>query len=301
MTESLTFTIDMLAAVQPTVVISSGVALLALGLVFVIVLTVAYARLRVEQDPKVEALLNVLPGANCGGCGLAGCSAYAEAVVADHGLMGKCGPGGEELVHHIGAILGIEAAAAAPVRPIVHCSAHTDDLINSTKYQGVPSCGEAQIVSGAMGCPYGCLGMGDCSSVCQFDAISMVDGLATVDYAKCVGCGACVKACPRQLIELVDMQEDPLLVIACSSRDKAKDVRSYCQVGCIGCTACAKQAPDALKMQDNLPILDYEKYPNQEDRDKATGKCPRAMMVYVGQNVKTNKDLETESKQTVGR
>jgi len=262
----------------------AGLTLLAMGFVFVLILTIANAKLMVEQDPTVEAILNALPGANCGGCGLAGCSAYAEAVARDHGLLGKCGPGGEATVKAIAAILGIEAAAAAPVRAVVRCSARANDKINSTRYLGVASCREAQMITGVIGCPYGCIGYGDCQKACEFDAIHVIDGLAVVDYKKCVGCGACVKACPRELIELRGMQEDPLLVIACSTLDKAKEVRSYCKVGCVGCGLCAKQVPTMFQMQQNLAVIDYEKYGSQEERDRAQDKCPRALMVYVGTN-----------------
>ena len=263
----------------------AGMVLLVVGFVFVLVLTIANARLKVEQDPMVEAILNILPGANCGGCGLAGCSAYAEALVKDHGLMGKCGPGGEDTVHEIAAVLGIEAAAAAPVRAVVHCVAKTGDKINNTTYWGINSCAEAQMVAGVQGCPYGCLGLRDCERVCEFDAIAMIDGLAVVDYHECVGCGACEKACPRQLIELLPIKEDPMLVIACASRDKAKEVRGYCKVGCVGCGLCAKLAPTMFQMQQNLGVIDYDRYDvNDEAFDKTLQKCSRAMMVYVGVN-----------------
>ena len=284
---------NMFLAAAPVSILFSGLTLLAVGLVFTIVLSVAYAKLRVERDPTVGAIEAVLPGANCGGCGLAGCSAYAEAVMADHGLMGKCGPGGDELVRRIAAILGIEAAASAPARPVVHCAAKSGDKINSARYQGLASCAEAQTVPGAIGCPYGCFGMGDCQTACEFDAIAMVDGLAVVDYEKCVGCGACLKACPRQLIEMIKFSLDPLLVIACASRDKVKEVRSYCKVGCVGCGLCAKLAPNSFQMQQNLAVMDYEKYPAKEDIEKVTDKCPRAMMLFVGKNARVTPVAET--------
>ena len=260
----------------------AGITLLAVGMVFVIILTIANAKLKVQQDPTVEAIINILPGVNCGGCGLAGCGAYAEAVVKDHGLMGKCGPGGEATVGEIAVILGIEAEASAPVRAIVHCSSTNDDKINTVKYQGVKSCAEAQMVAGVIGCPYGCLGFGDCAEVCEFAAIDMGQGLATIKYDNCVGCGACVQTCPRQLIELLPMLEDPMMVIGCSSKDKAKDVRSYCKVGCVGCGLCAKLAPDMFRMEQKLAVIDYEKYGDPEERDKAQQKCPRSLMIYVG-------------------
>ena len=260
----------------------AGATLLAMGMVFVIILTIANAKLKVQQDPTVEAIMNILPGANCGGCGLAGCGAYAEAVAKDHSLMGKCGPGGEATVKEIAAILGIEADTSAPVRAVVHCSSKNDDKINTVKYQGVKSCAEAQMVAGVIDCPYGCLGFGDCDEVCEFAAIDIDQGLATIKYDNCVGCGACVQVCPRRLIELLPMREDPMMVIACSSLDKAKDVRGYCKVGCVGCGLCAKLAPNMFRMQQKLAVIDYEKYGNLEERDKAQQKCPRSLMIYVG-------------------
>jgi len=274
----------MIAVMELSSVGLAGLVLLGVGLFLVSILNIAFARLYVKPDETVEAFLNILPGANCGGCGMAGCSAYAEAVAKDHGLMGKCGPGGEAAVQAIAAILGIEAGASAPVRPIVHCSAHSNDKINPAAYEGIPSCGEAQIVAGVQGCPYGCLGFGDCQAACAFDAIHVTDGLATVDYAKCVGCGACAKACPRQIIEMVSFQEDPLLVVGCSSLDKVKDVRGYCKVGCVGCGMCAKTVPTAFQMKQNLAVIDYAHYGPRAEMDKARAKCPRAMMVYVGKN-----------------
>ena len=274
---------DMLGAVNPLMIFEAGLVLLGVGVVFVVILNIANTKLKVEVDPTVEAILNILPGANCGGCGLAGCGAYAEAVAKDHGLMGKCGPGGEATVREIAAILGIEAvAAAAPVRAIVHCAAKDSDKINSARYFGIETCGEAQMVAGAMGCPYGCLGFGDCNRACEFDAIDMVEGLAQINYYNCVGCGACVKACPRQLIELLPFSEDPMLVISCSSLDKAKEVRSYCKVGCIGCGVCAKKSTTTFQMQQNLAVIDYKNYGSISERAAAVEKCPRALMVYVG-------------------
>ncbi|MBI9018826.1 MAG: RnfABCDGE type electron transport complex subunit B [Phycisphaerae bacterium] len=263
-------------------ILTSGATLLLTGLFFVIILTIANAKLKVERDPMVEAIEAVLPGANCGGCGLAGCSAYAEGVVKDHGLIGRCGPGGDALVHAMAEIMGIEATASAPNRAVVHCSAHSDDMINSTQYLGIAGCAERTIIPDNMGCSYGCLGGGDCQAVCEFDAIHVIEGLAVVDYNKCVGCGACVKACPRNIISLTAIVEDPILVMACSSHDKPKEVRGYCKVGCIGCTLCVKMGGDSFFMDNGLAKIDYEKYPDEESRQKATGKCPRGLMVYVG-------------------
>lgn len=278
----ITVAISLLAMAWITV-LWAGLAMVGVGLFLVTILNIAYTKLRVDADPTVEAIQAILPGVNCGGCGLAGCGAYAEAVAKDHGLMGRCCPGGAALVHQIAAILGIEAAASAPIRAIVHCGARREDKTNHTRYLGPSSCTEAQLIGGVQGCPYGCLGLGECERACPFDAIHVIDGVAKVNYAKCVGCGACVKVCPRELIELVPLKENPTLIIACSSLDPAKEVKSYCQVGCVGCGICAKLAPTVFQMRQNLAVIDYSKYnPRGEGFDKAREKCPRAAMVWVG-------------------
>jgi len=276
----------MIASIDWSSVGLAGLVLLGVGLFLVAILNIAFAKLFVKPDETVEAILNALPGANCGGCGLAGCSAYAEAVAKDPALMGKCGPGGDSVAHAIAAILGIEAVASAPLRAVVHCGAKNADRINTTRYRGIQSCREAQVVAGAIGCPYGCFGLGDCQAACQFDAIHVVDGLATVDYNKCIGCGACAAACPRQIIEMIPMKEDPLLVIACSSLDSAKDVRSYCQVGCVGCGICAKLTPTMFQMKQNLAVIDYAKYAPREEYEKSAQKCPRKIIQFRGKQVK---------------
>ena len=292
--------INYLAALDPALTGKAGAVLLVIGLVFVVILTIAWNKLKVEKDPIVEAVENVLPGANCGGCGLAGCGAYAEEIVKDHSLLGKCGPGGDSLVHEIAAILGIEAESQAPIRAVVHCNAHRKDQIERVDYNGPATCFEAQMIPGPIGCPYGCIGYGDCAKACDFGALSVVEGLAVVDYEKCVGCGACIDACPRGIIQLVPMAQDPLLVVACSTLDRVKDVKEYCQVGCVACTLCAKNAPDTFTMKNNLPVIDYETYGEDPGRDTAVEKCPRNMLVYVGKNAAQGNVVISAAETTAG-
>ncbi|GAH42195.1 unnamed protein product, partial [marine sediment metagenome] len=128
---------------------------------------------------------------------------------------------------------------------------------------------------------FGCLGFGDCVSVCKFDAIKMVDGLAIVDYEKCTGCGACTKACPRNLIEMVPFGCENMMTVACSSKESGKVTRSMCKVGCIGCGLCAKQT-DIFSVEDNLARLDYEKYQPTEQTETAMEKCPTKVIIEVG-------------------
>lgn len=291
----------LLAALNAVEIGGAGLVLLGVGVAFAVVLNIAHGRLKVERDPVVEAIEAALPGANCGGCGFPGCSAYAEALAEDHKLLGKCGPGGDPLMKQLAAVLGIEAGATAPVRPVVHCAAHQADRMGGGRYAGIKGCSEAQTIAGAMGCPYGCLGFGDCVRACDFDAIDMVDGLARVDYHKCVGCGACVQACPRQIIELVPFTEEAMLTVACSSVDKAKEVRSYCKVGCVGCGLCAKLEPTTFQMRQNLAAIDYEQYGRWAASEKAIKKCPRAAMVLVGQGgVRLAREALEEAQATPG-
>ena len=149
---------------------------------------------------------------------------------------------------------------------------------------GEKSCAPANLVTDIQGCIYGCLGFGDCATACNFDAIHVEDGLARVDYEKCVGCGACAKACPRNIISMVPFKSDNMLVIECSNLDSGKDVKSVCKVGCLGCKACGR-ASDMFTIANNLAVVDYDHYTveNLETAIKGVQKCPRSRLVFVGQ------------------
>jgi ferredoxin len=151
------------------------------------------------------------------------------------------------------------------------------------EYLGEPTCAAANLVGGVQGCTYGCLGLGDCVSSCEFDAIHMINGLAVVDYLKCVGCGACARVCPRNIITMVPFKQDRMLTVACSNKDQGKDVRAVCRVGCIGCMGCARRS-GLFTMEDNLARVDYDKY-DPETLDAAgvaIDKCPAQGIVFVG-------------------
>ena len=253
---------------------------LALGMGYV--LGWANQAFHVEVDPRVEAVNDALPGANCGGCGFVGCNEYAEAVVAGNAPVDKCAPGGVACAEAVADILGVDVEESFPSRAVVHCSADFDKRLNRREYRGEQTCGSANIISGVQGCAYGCLGLGDCEVPCLYDAIHMIDGLATIDYEKCVGCGACEKACPRHIISMVPFKADRMLVVACSNQDKAKDVKAVCKTGCIGCSACTRFA-ELLNMSGNAPAVDYEAYdPETADFEKALDKCPMESLTFVG-------------------
>jgi len=235
-------------------------------------------------DPRIEQIAAALPNANCGGCGFAGCSQYAQAVLNDLQLIGRCAPGGPAVAAQIATILNVQISdQGAPTRPIVRCRAHTGERTYYAAYRGIESCTAANALTNAQACKFGCLGFGDCGRACRFGALRIVDGLATVNYRKCTGCGACAKACPRNLIEMVVFHHDPMLTVACSSQENGKTTRAMCQVGCIGCGLCVKQS-DAFRVENNLARLDYAKYEPSGQNEAAANKCPTGAIVHRGKS-----------------
>jgi RnfABCDGE-type electron transport complex B subunit len=235
----------------------------------------------VEVDPKVEAIMEVLPGANCGGCGFVGCAEYAEAVVRGEADVTLCIPGGPACTHALAKIMGVAVSETFPYRAVVHCAAREDQRLQRMEYYGEQTCNAANLVAGVQGCVYGCLGLGDCVRACQYEAIHINDGLAVVDYEKCVGCGACVPACPRNVISMVPFKAERMLVVACCNRDFGLDVKKVCEVGCIGCKSCSRES-SVLNMSVNLPVIDYDWYDPQADLRSASEKCPRGTLIFVG-------------------
>jgi len=260
----------------------AGLTMLGLGSGFALVLLIASVKLKVEVDPKVEEIHQALPNLDCGACGFAGCGQYAKAVLEDAELLGKCAPGGPDTSSKIADILNLQVSDSGPQKkPIVHCRAHNDDKTIYAVYQGIQSCTAANALANVQACGFGCLGFGDCTRACKFDALHVVDGLATVDYEKCTGCTACSKACPRHLIEMVPFQHENMMTVACSSKETGKSTRATCKVGCIGCGVCAKQS-DLFKVEENLARFDYAQYQMTEKEEAAMSKCPTKVIIYRG-------------------
>jgi len=261
--------------------------ILAAAVLAVLAIAVAYVlgwadrAFHVEVNPKVEAILEALPGANCGGCGFVGCTEYAEAVARGEVGVDLCVPGGAGCAQALAEIMGVTVSESFPYRAAVHCAAREDQRLQRTPYDGEPTCAAANLVAGVQGCTFGCLGLGDCTRACRYDAIHVVDGLATVDYEKCIGCKACARACPRNIITMVPFKSDRMLVVACSNQDAGPDVKAVCEVGCIGCGACSRNA-ELMEMQGKLPMIDYDHYDELADFSLARQKCPRESMIYVG-------------------
>jgi len=273
------------------IVILAAATMLALALFMTFILGWANKTFHVEVDPRVEKVIAALPGANCGGCGYVGCNEYAEAVVAGDAPPNKCPVGGVSCAAALAKILGIELDESWPYRPAVHCGATYEQRLGRNPYHGEPTCGAANLIAGVQGCAYGCLGLGDCSRVCRFDAIHIIDGLATVDYEKCTGCGACAKVCPRNIISMIPFKAERMLVVACSNQDFGKDVKAVCKVGCLGCKAC-QRASDLFTVRENVSRIDYDKYdPDKFDEqvEVALEKCPMKRLTMVGKP--TEEDL----------
>lgn len=265
-----------------TIGLSAG-TLLAMAVVLSYVLGWASKAFHVEVDPRVTAIMDVLPAANCGGCGFVGCSDYAEAIVGADAPVNKCPVGGESCAAAVAGIMGVTLTDTLPYRPIVHCGARTEDKLLRSEYRGEPTCAAANLVAGVQGCTYGCLGFGDCVTACNYDAIHIVDGLSTVDYDKCVGCGACAKVCPRNIITMSPFKFERMLAVLCSNKDFGKTVKEVCTVGCVGCKACAK-ACSLIEIDSNLSSINYELYCRdyEEDLKTAVEKCPQKRLVLVG-------------------
>lgn len=254
----------------------AGVSLLVMALIFTYVLCWANQAFYVEVDPRVEAICAVLPGANCGGCGGAGCGDYADAVVHKGAAVNLCNPGGAAAAAAIAKIMGVEVdTTAAPKRPVVHCGALADQRLGKGEYLGERTCAAATNMAGVQGCKYGCLGFGDCVRACNYEAISIRDGLAVVNYNRCVGCGACVRACPRNIISMAPFKSEQIYAVTCSNKESGPAVKAVCQSGCIGCSACTKKS-SLFSMDGGLAVIDYEQYDNDklEEMAAAAEKCP---------------------------
>ncbi len=261
----------------------AGASMLVMAIIFSYILGWANKKFMVEVDPKIEAVRDALPGANCGGCGYLGCSDYAVAIVADNDPVNKCTVGGEACAKAVADIMGVEVGDMVPLHAVVHCSAPLSHRLGRTEYRGEPRCSSAHQVAGVQACTFGCLGYGDCVLACNYDAIHIIDGLARVDYDKCIGCGACTKVCPRHIISIEGFKEKTMPVVACTNKDKAKDAKAVCRNACVACKACTKVS-DLFTISNNLSQCNLDGYSAQKHEEvmKAVEKCPTGCIHFIG-------------------
>ncbi|MCM1302167.1 MAG: RnfABCDGE type electron transport complex subunit B [Alistipes senegalensis] len=239
--------------------------LCVLGVLAAVILYFVAQKFRVEEDPRIDEVEKMLPGANCGGCGFAGCRAMAEALVKNDDLSSLfCPVGGGDTMKAVASYLGKAAAEKEPQVATVRCGGTCDKRPRTNEYNGAKSCAvAASLYVGETGCAFGCLGFGDCEVACAFDAIhvDLATGLPAVDPDKCTACGACVKACPKNIIELrKKWPKDRAVYVGCVSKDKGAVVMKACKAGCIGCGKCEKVCPfGAITVENNLAYIDPQK------------------------------------------
>ena len=248
-----------------TTIIWTIVAVTLLGLLLAVVLFLVAKKFKVEEDPRIDEVEKVMPGANCGGCGFAGCRAFAQACVNAPNLDNNfCPVGGNEVMKKVAAVLGMEVKEKAPMVAVVRCNGTCENRPKTNVYDGYRSCKVmAALYTGDTGCAYGCLGCGDCVAACQFGAISMdpETGLPVVDEEKCTGCGACAKACPKKVIELRNKgPKGRRVFVSCVNMEKGAAARKACKSACIGCGKCEKECPfGAITVEHNVAYIDFNK------------------------------------------
>lgn len=242
------------------------IAVLVMGLIgaiFAVLLYFVARKFKVEESPLIDEIEAVLPGANCGGCGKAGCRALAEAIVKQGNMDGlHCSVGGELVANKIAKIIGCEVKTPQRQVAVLHCNGTCTNAVAKSDYDGLRDCTYVNtLYSGESGCAFGCLGFGNCVAACKFGAMTMdpITGIPHVNEDKCVGCGACAKACPRNIIEMRNAGEKFRRVyVACSNMEKGAAARMNCTVACIGCGKCERTCPiGAIHVQQNLAYIDY--------------------------------------------
>ncbi len=279
--------------------LTAVIALGAIALIAAVVLFLVSKKFAVKEDPRIGQVLEALPGANCGGCGFAGCSGMAGALVAgaDKGSLEglRCPVGGDAVMGQVADLLGMAVANSEPMVAVVRCNGTCEHRPRIAEYDGLHTCAAMNSVgAGETGCGFGCLGCGDCANACKFDAISInpETGLPEVDEDKCTSCGACLKACPRHIIEL--RKKGPKghrVYVQCVNKDKGIVAKKSCEVACIGCGKCQKVCKfDAITVENNLSYIDFNKC---RMCTKCVDECPTGAIIKVNFPIRKAKPAES--------
>ena len=247
------------------VIILSIVILGVIGLVAAVILYLVAQKFKVDEDERIGQIVEVLPGANCGGCGFPGCQGFATACTQGTSLEGKfCPVGGTPVMEKVAAIMGMEVVEAEPKVAVVRCNGTCANRQKTNTYDGARSCKiAASHYAGDTGCSFGCLGLGDCVAACSNDAIHVnpETGIVEVDENKCGGCGACARACPKGVIEIRNRgPKGKRVYVGCINKDKGAVAKKACSAACIGCGKCAKFCPfEAITVENNVAYIDFTK------------------------------------------
>lgn len=286
-----------------TTILFTIISLSAIGSAAALILYFVAQKFKVYEDPRIDKVEEALPAANCGGCGYPGCRGFAEALVKSDDISELyCPVGGNETMAEVAKILGKEVEAKEPLVAVVRCSGSPEHRQRANQYDGASSCViSSNLYAGETGCQYGCLGLGDCVDVCDFDAIYMDEetGLPVVVDDNCTACGACVKACPNDIIELRKKnKKDRKIFVSCVNQDKGGIARKACKVACIGCGKCVKVCPfDAITLDNFLAYIDPNKCKLCR---KCVTECPTNAILEINfppRKVKEEKD-EPKTEQT---
>ncbi len=274
-------------------ILKAVLALAGIGLLFGVILSIASKCFAVEKDERFDEIVAMLPGANCGGCGYAGCSALAEAILAGNASPTLCVACNPDTPAQIAEKLGITITQNIRMTALVRCSGGEHSQ-NRYIYSGLHDCiAAAKLAGGPKECPYGCLGLGSCVAACQFGALSIKNGVAVVDHEKCTGCLRCVNTCPRHVIVAVPYTAD--VSVLCSSQQRGADLRKICEIGCLGCKICERTCThDAIKVINNLAVIDYEKCTGCGE---CADKCPRHLIkdTKIGEAMEAAMAAEAET------
>jgi Na+-translocating ferredoxin:NAD+ oxidoreductase RNF subunit RnfB len=263
-----------------SLILTSVAILGGVGLTFGTLIALANAKLKVWEDPRIDAVEEVLPGANCGACGLAGCRAFAEAAVKGDVAPAGCTVMGDEDRADVAAVLGVAAGEANKQVARLLCAGGTDVARSKASYYGVDSCAAAVAVTGGgKGCTWGCVGLADCAVACDFDAITMSStGLPVVDPEACTSCGDCVDACPLDLFTIMPLNDK--LIVQCKNLLEGDDAEEVCAVACTACARCVQDAaPGLIEIKSGLAVIDYDKI--ETANPEATSRCPTGAIVWV--------------------
>ena len=272
--------------------------MMGLGLLFATIIALGYKKLKVYEDPRIDAVDDMLPHANCGACGVPGCRAFAEKVVSNELNVAKCTVSSPDGIEAIANYLGIEASAEEKRVARLLCAGGKNEAHNLAEYKGgMSTCrGEAVVAGGSKDCTWGCLGLGDCEVSCDFDAIHMSDnGLPVVDVEKCTACNDCVEVCPKGLFIIQPISQR--LIVQCRSLLEGDFAENKCSVACTGCARCVADSDEGvISMQNNLAVVNYEL--NEKTSPLATLRCPTNAIVWLADDAQFS--TKSENKLPIG-